>query len=208
MPAHFFASSSAWPSAASAVTKPRSSPSCAGTCRPVSIMPIAFLSGICRASRCMPPAAAASPTRGSGRANLAFSAAMMISQASATSKPPPIAMPFTAAITGLLRSNRAVMPPKSRQLRMDRPLARRFHQLGVILEIVAGAERLVASARHNCDPEIWVFGEFVKVTGQLLTGHRVEGVVDLRPVDRDDHQMAIHLSLTVLAHGRSSSNVV
>ncbi len=36
----------------------------------------------------------------------------MMSQARAISKPPPRATPFTAAITGLNRSCRSVMPPK------------------------------------------------------------------------------------------------
>ena len=67
-------------------------------------MPIAFLSGIVRDRRCMPPAPAARPTRGSGSANIAWSEAMMMSQASAISKPPPMATPLTAAITGLSRS--------------------------------------------------------------------------------------------------------
>ena len=43
---------------------------------------------------------------GSGRANTAVSEAMIRSQASAISKPPPMATPFTAAISGLLRSKR------------------------------------------------------------------------------------------------------
>jgi hypothetical protein len=37
---------------------------------------------------------------------------MMMSDASASSKPPPMAMPLTAAIRGLVRSKRKVMPPK------------------------------------------------------------------------------------------------
>ena len=36
----------------------------------------------------------------------------MMSQASTSSKPPPRAKPLTAAIIGLCRSKRAVMPPK------------------------------------------------------------------------------------------------
>ena len=75
-------------------------------------MPIAFLRGIMRGSRCTPPPPAISPTRGSGSANSAFSAAMMMSQASAVSNPPPIAQPFTAAIIGLSRLKRCVMPAK------------------------------------------------------------------------------------------------
>ena len=60
----------------------------------------------------MPPAPAARPTLGSGRANFAWSEAMMMSHASAISNPPPMATPFTAAITGLSRSKRLARPPK------------------------------------------------------------------------------------------------
>ena len=67
---------------------------------------------IWRGSRCTPPASAARPTRGSGSAKVAFSDAMMRSQASAISKPPPIATPLTAAMIGLSQSNREVRPAK------------------------------------------------------------------------------------------------
>ena len=60
----------------------------------------------------MPPAPAARPTLGSGRAKVALSEAMTMSQASAISKPPPMATPLTAAITGLSRSKRLARPPK------------------------------------------------------------------------------------------------
>ena len=60
----------------------------------------------------MPPAPAVRPTRGSGSAKRALSEAMMMSQASAISNPPPIATPFTAAITGFTMSTRFVIPPK------------------------------------------------------------------------------------------------
>ena len=46
------------------------------------------------------------------QAEARMSAATMMSHASAISKPPPSARPFTAARTGLNRSKRAVMPPK------------------------------------------------------------------------------------------------
>ena len=49
---------------------------------------------------------------GSGSANTAPSEAMIRSQASAISKPPPMATPFTAAISGLSRSKRLVRPAK------------------------------------------------------------------------------------------------
>ena len=47
-----------------------------------------------------------------GQRKRAFSAAIMTSHASASSNPPPMATPFTAAIIGELRSKRSVMPPK------------------------------------------------------------------------------------------------
>ena len=75
-------------------------------------MLIARFSPMWRGSRCTPPASAASPTLGSGSASSAFSEATMMSQANAISNPPPIATPFTAAMTGLSRSQREVRPPK------------------------------------------------------------------------------------------------
>ena len=65
---------------------------------------MASLSGICRASRWMPPAPAISPTLGSGNPKRAVSAAMTMSQARAISKPPPAATPLTAAMIGLGQS--------------------------------------------------------------------------------------------------------
>ena len=73
---------------------------------------MARFSPIWRGSRCRPPASAARPTRGSGKAKVAFSEAMMRSQASAISKPPPMATPLTAAMIGLSQSKREVRPAK------------------------------------------------------------------------------------------------
>ena len=49
------------------------------------------------------PASASTPTLISGRANFACSSMTMMSVPSTTSKPPPQAMPLTAAMIGLLR---------------------------------------------------------------------------------------------------------
>ena len=54
------------------------------------------------------------PTVASGSAKRALRAAMIRSQASAISKPPPMHTPLTAAMIGLVRSNRAVRPPNPR----------------------------------------------------------------------------------------------
>jgi hypothetical protein len=57
-------------------------------------------------------ASATVPDRISGRAKVACSAARMMSADSANSSPPPQAMPFTAAITGLFRPRNSCSPPK------------------------------------------------------------------------------------------------
>ena len=67
---------------------------------------------ICLGNLCIPPARAARPTFGSGRAKRALSEAIIKSQAKAISKPPPIETPFTAAMIGLFKSNLLVKPAK------------------------------------------------------------------------------------------------
>ena len=85
-------------------------PSSAETCLPVSIIPKAFFIPICLGSLCIPPAKAAKPTLGSGRANFALVEATIRSHAKAISNPPPIETPLTAAIKGLVRLNLEVSP--------------------------------------------------------------------------------------------------
>ena len=75
-------------------------------------MLIALFNPICLGSRCIPPAKAAKPTFGSGSANFAFSEAIIKSHAKAISKPPPIATPLTAAISGFFKLKREVKPAK------------------------------------------------------------------------------------------------
>ena len=94
------------------MTKPSAAPSSAETRRAVKIMPMARFRPIWRGRRCRPPAKAAKPTFGSGKAKTALSEAMIRSQARAISKPPPMATPLTAAIRGLVRSKRDVKPAK------------------------------------------------------------------------------------------------
>ena len=57
----------------------------------------------------MPPIPGRMPSDTSGKPKVAFSAAIRMSQARATSQPPPRAKPLTAAIVGTgLRSSRAI----------------------------------------------------------------------------------------------------
>src|ERR1700756_2634035 len=119
-------------------------------------MPMARFRPIWRGRRCRPPASAARPTRGSGSAKVAFSEAMMRSQASAISKPPPMATPLTAAMIGLSQSKRVVSPAKP-------PLAPPALPAGALpFQIVAGAKRLVAGSGDDRDPLLGVGREIVK----------------------------------------------
>ena len=140
-----------------------------------------------RGSRCTPPPPAISPTRGSGSANSAFSAAMMMSQASAVSNPPPIAQPFTAAISGLSRLKRWVMPAKP--FGPVRPAAScRLH-----LQVVAGGERALAGAGDDAHPQVVARGELVPHGGEFVVRIGVQRVQHLGPVQRDDADPALVL---------------
>ena len=68
--------------------------------RPVKISSFAAATPAIRARRCVPPAPGMIPSRASVRPISAPSAAIRMSQASASSSPPPNATPFTAAMVG------------------------------------------------------------------------------------------------------------
>ena len=68
--------------------------------RPVRISSLAAATPAMRASRCVPPAPGMIPSRTSVRPISALSAAIRMSQANASSNPPPNATPFTAAMVG------------------------------------------------------------------------------------------------------------
>src|ERR1700731_4522696 len=170
------AAASASPGGTTSLTKPSSWPSRAVTWRAVRIMPMARLRPIWRGSRCNPPASAASPTRGSGSANIAFSEAMMRSQARAISKPPPMATPLTAAMIGLSQSNREVSPanPPVSHPRLPPPPPLPF-------QVVAGAERLVAGTGDDRDPLLGIGGEVVEHLVQFEMCIGMQRVVHLWP---------------------------
>ena len=83
------------------VTKPRRSASAAPTRRPVSTSSIARALPTARARRWVPPAPGMIPRLISGWPKVASSAATSMSQAMASSAPPPSAKPRTAAIVGV-----------------------------------------------------------------------------------------------------------
>ena len=91
---------------------PHRAPSAALIRRPVNSSSVAIARGKRRGNRSTPPESASKPKVTSGRANSAVSAATIKSAASANSKPPPIANPLIAAMTGFPRSKYSVKPAK------------------------------------------------------------------------------------------------
>ena len=85
-----------------------SSASAAPMRRPVKISSLALPRPTSRGSRWVPPAPGMMASRVSVSPMVAVSAAIRISQASASSVPPPRAIPLTAAMTGLLSCSMAV----------------------------------------------------------------------------------------------------
>ena len=81
-------------------TMPSASASAAPTGSPVTIICNAFSGPIRRGRRCVPPAPGSRPSFTSGRPTRAVAAAIRKWQASASSKPPPSAVPCSAATTG------------------------------------------------------------------------------------------------------------
>src|ERR1700730_13968364 len=179
------AAASASPGGTTSLTKPSSRPSLALTWRAVRIMPMARFSPICRGSRCTPPASAARPTRGSGSANVAFSEAMMRSQASAISKPPPMATPLTAAMIGLLEAQPGGRPGNSALV----PAA--FSPGRLPFQIVAGAKRLVAGAGDDRHPLLGIGAEIIEHLVELEMRIGMQRGVHFRTRQRHDRDRAL-----------------
>ena len=162
---------------------------------------MARFSPICRGSRCRPPASAARPTRGSGRAKVAFSEAMMRSQASAISKPPPIATPLTAAMIGLSQSKRVVSPakPPLSQPRLP-PAACHFRSLPAQNALSPAP---VTTATH-CSGSA---AEIVEHLVELEMRVDMQRVVDFRPRQRHDRDRSLARDLGKFQLHRSSPSI-
>src|SRR5260221_6763819 len=157
--------------------------SCAVICLPVNSMPMACLRGICCGKRCAPPAPAMRPTRGSGRPKRACSAAMIRSLASAISKPPPKATPFTAAMIGLLHSKSVVIPPNSANLSITfSPLAL---AAAVALRSLPAENARWPAPRQNGNPALLILLEVIEDLSQLNIRVVMQGIHDLGPIDGD-----------------------
>src|SRR6266850_407987 len=90
----------AWPAGTRWFTRPMAWASAAGTRRPVKIISLASGAPTMRGSNCVPPMPGKIPRVTSGTAKTAVSEATMKSESTASSQPPPMAKPSTAAITG------------------------------------------------------------------------------------------------------------
>ena len=100
-----------WSAGTTSFTKPQCLASVVSNRRPVKSISMATWYGM-RRGNLMVAASATVPELISGSANVACSAAMMMSAEIISSKPPPKAMPFTAAMTGLFSPGSSCRPPK------------------------------------------------------------------------------------------------
>src|SRR5262249_28302621 len=74
----------------------------------------------------------------------------------------------------------------------------------LVLEVVPGAERLIARAGHDRDPELGVALEGVEDARQLEARGRMDRVHHLGPRDRDLEQMAVALDAAELGFGHGA----
>ena len=131
-------------SSATSATKPSANARSAEIRRPNSAISLTTGSGSSRASRCVPDQPGTMPTPASGSASVAFGAITRMSQAAASSSPPPKAWPESAAIVGFdsraSRSKIAVALAHPMAGEVERRQLRPGH------DVRAGAEGLLARA--------------------------------------------------------------
>ena len=104
-----------------------------------------------RGSRCVPPAPGVTARRTSGRPSLARSEAIRRSQHSASSSPPPSALPSIAAIVGIGSSARRRATPASSSWRSRPPGPALRLELA---DVRAGRERPLAAPGHDDRPDV------------------------------------------------------
>ena len=117
----------------------------------------------------------------------------MMSHARATSKPPPRAYPFTAAITGLFIFSRADMATC--------PLCEKVSAstgfMGCISAMSAPATKALLPSPVTMTTLTASFVvQLVRDGKEVVEGRRIEGVERLRPVDLDDADAALTSRMT------------
>ena len=138
------ARATASPAGTTSFTRPIRSASSAVRTRPVRISSFARARPTIRGSRCVPPAPGMTARRTSGRPSRARSDATRMSQQSASSRPPPSALPSIAAIVGMgsAASRRDTRASSASRSRPPRPALRLE-----LADVRAGARRPARRAR-------------------------------------------------------------
>jgi hypothetical protein len=132
-----------------------------------------------------PPASAARPTRGSGSAKVAFSEAMMRSQASAISK----TAAHGDAVDG--GDDRLVAVEARGQAGKAALVPAALSARRLPFQVVAGAERLVAGAGDDRDPLLGIGGEIVEHLVELEMRVGMQRVVHFGARQRHDRDRAL-----------------
>ena len=176
------------PCAATWLTKPSRSASSASMRRPVSTSSIARCLPITRASRWVPPPPGMIPSVISGWPNSAVSEATIMSQASASSQPPPSAKPETAAISGVLQ-RRDPLPEAAPSGGAAPPRSCARHRL----DVGAGGEHLVAAGDHDA-ADLAVGVELLELARELLHQLGRERVARLGAVEPQQSDVAVDAS--------------
>ena len=146
---------------------------------------MARFSPICRGSRCTPPASAARPTRGSGSAKVAFSdgddevAGQRDLETAAHRDAVDGGDDRLVAVEARGEAGEAALVPAALSAR------------GLPLQIVAGAECLVAGAGDDRHPLLGIGGEIVEHLVELEMRVDVQRVVHLGARQRDDRDRAL-----------------
>lgn len=139
-----------------------------------------------------PPASASIPSFISGSANSATSLATIWSAASASSRPQPSAMPFTAAMTGLSSTKNSVSPakpPAPWSASMASPEVAASQRIGI---------RTGRNGHHGIHQDLDIAGHLFNQESVRHASHGGHGLAHLRPAcaARPQSGWAATLSLT------------
>ena len=165
---------------------------------------MAMARGTLAGTRSRPPESATIPMVASGSANVACSAATIRSADSASSKPPPMAIPLTAAMTGLPTSKNSVSPANPPGLCS----ASTASPSAAALRSQPGAEEPFAGAGDDGNAQCRVVAELDERVVQLHARGNVDRV-RLRHIEGDDKRRPTNLGVNghraCPSKGRSSA---
>ena len=111
-----------------------------------------------------------------------------MSQAIASSQPPPRANPLTAAIVGFGNASISSKSPLHRGVEAGVQVV-----VAQLADVGAGDERLVAGAGERDEPDVVALAQLRERVAQLGQHLPAERVAHLGPVDRDDGEAVVDL---------------